>query len=107
METKKPINIGDLKKKVIAEIANLSILLNMMPRWIGSLNELWSMPILVEYTTNGARPFLKPDILILPVGGLGNNIWTMDTADGEMFKREVEKTGIKCSIMKYGDEINV
>jgi len=107
METKQPKNIGDLKKKVVAEIANLSILLNMMPRWIGSLNELWSMPILVEYTTNGARPFLKPDILMLPIGGLGNNIWTMDTADGEMFKREVEKMGIKCSIMKYGDEINV
>ncbi|MQY60496.1 hypothetical protein GH153_01470 [bacterium] len=66
METKQPKNIGDLKKKIVVEIANLSILLNMMPRWIGSLNELWNMPILVEYTTNGARPFLKPDILMLP-----------------------------------------
>ena len=47
---------------------------------------------------------MKPDILMLPVGGLGNNIWTMDAADGEMFKREVEKMGIECIIMKYGDE---
>ena len=66
MVTKQPKNIGDLKKRIIAEIANWSILLNMMPRWIGSLNELWSMSILVEYTTNEARPFLKPDILMLP-----------------------------------------
>ena len=82
---------------------------------------------------------LKPDVLMLPIGGLGNNIWTMDAADGleavrlispklvipchynvpfifnkrfapaddEMFKREVEKMGIKCSIMKYADEIEV
>ncbi len=39
--------------------------------------------------------------------GKSNNIWTMDTADDEMFKRKVEKMGIKCSLMKYGDEINV
>jgi hypothetical protein len=38
---------------------------------------------------------------------LGNIIWTMDTADDEMFKREVEKMGIKCSIMKYDDELNI
>ena len=28
-------------------------------------------------------------------------------ADAEMFKREVEKMGIECTIMKYGDEIIV
>jgi L-ascorbate metabolism protein UlaG (beta-lactamase superfamily) len=79
---------------------------------------------------------LKPDVLMLPIGGAGDNIWTMDVndaleavklispkkvipchynvsfiwikninpADDQMFKREVEKLGIECSIMKYGDE---
>ena len=28
-------------------------------------------------------------------------------ADDEMFKQEVEKMGIECSIMKYGAEIEV
>ena len=28
-------------------------------------------------------------------------------ADEEMFKREVEKMGMECSILKYGDEIEV
>ncbi|MFC1532665.1 MBL fold metallo-hydrolase [Thermodesulfobacteriota bacterium] len=82
---------------------------------------------------------LKPDVLMLPIGGLGNNTWTMDVtealeavrlispklvipchycvpllfnkrfapADDEMFKREVEKLGIKCSIMRYGDKIEI
>ena len=82
---------------------------------------------------------LKPDVLMLPIGGLGNNTWTMDVTDGleavrlispklvipchycvplffnkrfapaddEMFKREVEKMGIECNIMQYGDEIKV
>ncbi len=80
---------------------------------------------------------LKPDVLMLPIGGAGENIWTMDVtdalkavklispkrvipchynasffwikninpADDQFFKREVEKMGIECSIMKYGDEI--
>lgn len=82
---------------------------------------------------------LKPDILMLPIGGMGNNTWTMDvsdaleavklispkkvipchynvsflwikniaSADDQLFKREVEKLGIECSIMQYGDEIEV
>lgn len=82
---------------------------------------------------------LKPDVLMLPIGGLGNNTWTMDVpdavkavrfispklvipchycvplffykrfapADDEIFKRKVEKMGIECEIMKYGDEINI
>lgn len=82
---------------------------------------------------------LKPDILMLPIGGMGNNTWTMDVsdaleavklispkkvipchynisffwikniapADDQLFKREVEKLGIECSIMQYGDEIEV
>jgi len=82
---------------------------------------------------------LKPDVLMLPIGGLGNNVWTMDVvdaieairlispkrvipchysvpfifnkrfapADDIMFKKDVEKMGIKCLIMKYGDEIIV
>ena len=81
---------------------------------------------------------LRPDVLMIPIGGLGGGIWTMDEvdaleavrlispkkvvpchynasmlwmklapADAEMFKREVEKMGIECTIMKYGDEIIV
>lgn len=82
---------------------------------------------------------LKPDVLMLPIGGLGNNIWTMDTADAleavklispklvipchynvpfllykkfapaddKKFKYEVEKLGIKCNIMQYGDHIEI
>ena len=80
---------------------------------------------------------LKPDVLILPIGGAGENIWTMDVtdaleavklispkivipchynasffwikninpADGQLFKQEVEKMGIECHIMLFGDEI--
>ena len=80
---------------------------------------------------------LRPDVLMLPIGGAGENTWTMDMtealeavklispkkvipchynvsflwikninpADDQLFKREVEKMGIECSIMKYGDEI--
>lgn len=82
---------------------------------------------------------LKPDLLMLPIGGLGNNTWTMDLtdaleavklispervipchynvpffwiknmapADGQLFKKEVKKLGIECSIMQYGDEIEI
>jgi len=82
---------------------------------------------------------LQPDVLMLPIGGLGNNTWTMDTsdaleavklisprrvipchynipflwiknmatADDQRFKSEVENLGVECSIMKYGDEIEV
>ena len=82
---------------------------------------------------------LKPDVLMLPIGGLGNDTWTMDVqdaleavkliapkmvipchynapflwikniapADDQLFKREVEKLGIKCSIMQYGDSIEI
>jgi len=82
---------------------------------------------------------LRPDVLMIPIGGMGGGIWTMDEAealeavklispkkvvpchynasflwiknaapaDAEMFKREVEKMGIECIIMKYGDEIIV
>jgi L-ascorbate metabolism protein UlaG (beta-lactamase superfamily) len=80
---------------------------------------------------------LNPDILMLPIGGLGENTWTMDIkealkavelispalvipchynvpflwqkrfcpADDQLFKREVEKMGVECRIMGYGDEI--
>ena len=82
---------------------------------------------------------LKPEVLMLPIGGLGNNTWTMDLsdaleavkliaprkdipchynvpffwiknmapADGQLFKNEVEKLGIECSLMQYGDEIEI
>ncbi len=82
---------------------------------------------------------LKPDVLMIPIGGLGNKIWTMDAtealeavrlispklvipchynvpflwkkrmalADDQKFKREVEILGIECSIMQYGDKIEI
>jgi L-ascorbate metabolism protein UlaG (beta-lactamase superfamily) len=82
---------------------------------------------------------LRPDVLMIPIGGMGGGIWTMDEADAleavrliqpkkvipchynasfiwiknaapadaEMFRREVEKMGIECTIMKDGDEILV
>lgn len=81
---------------------------------------------------------LKPDVLMIPIGGrvikntMGEKealeavklispkkvipmhyncdfLWkrNINLADDEMFKREVEKMGIECSIMKYGDEIEV
>ncbi len=31
----------------------------------------------------------------------------MCLADNQLLEREVEKMGIECSIMKYGDEIEV
>lgn len=82
---------------------------------------------------------LEPDVLMLPIGGLGENTWTMDvpdaleavktiapkvvipchynvpflwikniaSADDQLFKREVEKLGIECNIMQYGDVIEI
>lgn len=82
---------------------------------------------------------LQPDILMLPIGGLGSHTWTLDTtealeavrlmapkqvipchynapflwrkrmcpADDQQFKRDVEKLGIECSIMRYGDKIEI
>ena len=82
---------------------------------------------------------LRPDLMMIPIGGLGGNVWTMDVAealeavklispkkvvpchynasflwvknaapaDAGLFKHKVEKIGIECTIMKYGDEIIV
>jgi L-ascorbate metabolism protein UlaG (beta-lactamase superfamily) len=82
---------------------------------------------------------LRPDVLMIPIGGQGGGIWTMDEADAleavklispekvipmhynapflwlkncapadaEMFKREVEKMGMECIVMKSGDEMRV
>jgi L-ascorbate metabolism protein UlaG (beta-lactamase superfamily) len=82
---------------------------------------------------------LSPDVLMIPICGLGDNTWTMDVtealdavrlispklvipchysvpvvgkfrlgpADDRQFKREVEKLGIECSIMQYGDTIEI
>jgi len=82
---------------------------------------------------------LRPDVLMIPIGGMGGGIWTMDEAealeavrlispkkvapchynasflwmrnadpaDAKMFKREVEKMGIECIVMKSGDEIEL
>ena len=80
---------------------------------------------------------MRPDVLMIPIGGLGGNVWTMDVADAleavklispkkvipchynasflwiknaapadeQLFKREVEKMGIECIIMRSGDEL--
>jgi len=82
---------------------------------------------------------LKPDVLMLPIGGQGGNTWTMDVsdaleavkliapkkvipchynvpflwikniapADDQLFQHEVEKMGVECHIMRYGDSIAV
>ena len=81
---------------------------------------------------------LKPDVLMIPIGGrvikntMGEKealeavkliepkkvipchyncdfLWqrNINPADDKMFKNEVEKMGIECLIMKYGDEITV
>ena len=82
---------------------------------------------------------LKADVLMLPIGGLGNNKWTMDVTDAlqavedispkiaipchynvpflwkkkmcpaedQLFEREVEKMGVECQIMHYGESITV
>ena len=82
---------------------------------------------------------LEPDVLMLPIGGLGDNTWTMDVsdaleavkmiapkkvipchynvpflwikniapADDQLFKHKVEKLGIECDIMRYGDETGI
>lgn len=82
---------------------------------------------------------LNPDVLMLPIGGLGNNTWTMNVndaleavrifnpkmvipchynasflwirnaapADDQLFKGEVEKMGIECAIMNYGDSVEI
>ncbi len=82
---------------------------------------------------------LAPDVLMLPIGGLGQNTWTMDVtealkaveiisprvvipchynvpflwkrrfavADDVRFKREAESLGVKCHILKYGEELVV
>jgi len=80
---------------------------------------------------------LKPDVLMIPIGGVVGNtmdvtealvavrliepakvipmhyncaflgIRNINPTDDEMFKSEVEKLGIECNIMQYGDEIDI
>ena len=82
---------------------------------------------------------LRPDVLMIPIGGLGGSVWTMDIpealeavklispkqvipchynasflwirnaapVDEQLFKREVEKIGIECIVMKRGQEISI
>jgi L-ascorbate metabolism protein UlaG (beta-lactamase superfamily) len=47
--------------------------------------------------------------LVIPMHYNGDFLWkrNFNPADDAMFKREVEKMGIECVIMKYGDEIHV
>jgi len=80
---------------------------------------------------------LSPDVLMLPIGGMGQNTWTMDVddavkavqmiapravipchynvpffwkrrfaiADDKRFRREVEKLGVACCILKSGEAL--
>lgn len=82
---------------------------------------------------------LQPDVLMLPIGGLGNHTWTMDAAeaveavrlmrprhvipchysvpffwkrqmcpaDAYQFKSEVERLGIACTVLGYGEDFEV
>ena len=47
--------------------------------------------------------------LVLPMHYNNDFLWkrNFNPADDAMFQREVEKMGIECVIMKYGDEIHV
>lgn len=79
------------------------------------------------------------DVLMLPIGGLGQNTWTMDVeealqavklispkqvipchysaplfwkrrfglADDRRFKREAERLGVECTILKYGESVTI
>jgi L-ascorbate metabolism protein UlaG (beta-lactamase superfamily) len=82
---------------------------------------------------------LSADVLMLPIGGLGNSTWTMDVdealeavklisprwvipchysvpllwkrrfamADDQRFKREVERLGVECNILNYGETLTI
>jgi len=82
---------------------------------------------------------VSADVLMLPIGGLGQHIWTMDVdealeavklvspnrvipchynvplfwrrrfavADDQRFKREVERLGAECTILKYGETLTI
>lgn len=82
---------------------------------------------------------VSADVLMLPIGGLGQNTWTMDVdeaieavkliepgrvipchysvplfwkrkfavADDQRFKREVERLGVECTILKYGEAVTI
>ena len=82
---------------------------------------------------------ISADVLMLPIGGLGQNTWTMDVdealeavklispkqvipchyrvplfwkrrfsvADDKRFKREVDRLGAECTILKYGEALTV
>ena len=82
---------------------------------------------------------ISADVLMLPIGGLGRNSWTMNVdealeavrlispkrvipchysvpllwkrrfavADDQRFKREAERLGAECTILKYGEAVTV
>jgi L-ascorbate metabolism protein UlaG (beta-lactamase superfamily) len=82
---------------------------------------------------------ISADVLMLPIGGLGQNTWTTDVdeaieavkwiapgrvipchynvplfwkrrfavADDQRFKCEVERLGVECTILKYGEAVNI
>lgn len=82
---------------------------------------------------------VSADVLMLPIGGLGQNTWTMDVdealeavqliapqrvipchysvpflwkrrfavADDQRFKREAERLGVECTILKYGEALTL
>ncbi len=82
---------------------------------------------------------VSADVLMLPIGELGQNTWTMDVdealeavklirprrvipchysvplfwkrrfalADDQRFKREAERLGVECTILKYGKALKI
>jgi L-ascorbate metabolism protein UlaG (beta-lactamase superfamily) len=82
---------------------------------------------------------VSADVLMLPIGGLGHNTWTMDVedaleavklispkwvipchysvplfwkrrfavADAQRFKREAERLGAECTVLKYGEALTI
>lgn len=82
---------------------------------------------------------LTADVMMVPIGGLGSNTWTMDVdealeaveliapkrvipchynapffwkrrfalADDKRFQREVERLGVECTILNYGEALTI
>jgi len=84
--------------------------------WEGLKPDVLMIPIggRVIKNTMGEKEALEAVRLIepkkvIPMHYNGDFLWqrNINPADDELFKREVEKMGIECIIMKYGDEIIV
>jgi len=78
----------------------------MIMRCRGKASECDTFPVRHEEEALEAVKMISPKIVIpchYDCGALLSR--KMNQADADMFKREAEKMGLKCIIMKYGDEI--